>query len=73
MVVSATCELYFRSVGQLYVASLLAPLGKIKITEELEHLDGRIIECYREGLEWKFMRERPERINPNEYNTAMGD
>lgn len=48
------------------------PFAAMKYTKAMKDLDGKIIECYFEDNQWKFMRERTDKSFPNSYTTAKG-
>ncbi|KAK3087185.1 hypothetical protein FSP39_002801 [Pinctada imbricata] len=56
----------------LFVLHQEHPLAEMKYTKDLKELDGKIVECYFDGREWKFMRVRTDKSHPNSIKTAEG-
>lgn len=62
-----------KKVGWLYVGGYDHPFGKIKVSQTIRELDGKIIECKWENNQWVFMRERTDKSFPNSHKTAVGE
>ena len=54
------------------VGGLEPAFAEMKVTKEIKELDNKIIECYFQNNQWKFMRQRTDKSFPNAYATAMG-
>ncbi|XP_034944085.1 mRNA-capping enzyme-like [Chelonus insularis] len=71
IVVESGMGILTRKIGHLYIGGFKEPFDHMKITEAIEDLHNKIIECTFENGHWVFMRERTDKSFPNSFTTAQ--
>jgi mRNA-capping enzyme len=56
--------------GYLYVNGQMEPFSTIELSNDINHLNNRIIECRWWENKWDFMRERTDKSTPNHIKTV---